>query len=280
MKNIVSKASLLLSILFVSILLSGCNDEDNHRVITTSSPTVGQRAVITTENIDSILATSVSGVDKIASLVDGLVEQLPTVRTRSRGLSDLDITTRECAEGGDISVDKVTTSGATLSFTQCQEQGYLLNGTVVIDSDGTRYDATFDNFTAIDSQNSVTLIAATAHIVGDDYTFFIADGSVIAEGNAIAVQNFKLEKIGQEATVNGSLLSACVGAWIDVFTEEPLLYDTNDNLIGGELYITGDSSNISVLINPDGSVKVLYNGSLYQNYAGVDQLPQYEEYCQ
>ena len=270
-----------MGIISMGILASGCNDDVNHQVITNSTPVVEQqRAVITAENIDPILAISSKGMEKIPSLVDGLVEKLPSVGMRSRGLSDIDITTRECAGGGDVSVDKVTTSGATLSFTQCQEQGYLLNGIVVVENDGSpSYDATFKNFTATNNQESITLGDAAAHIEGDDYTLVISAGSATIEGNAIEVQNFTLQKRGEEATVNGALMSACVGAWIDIVTEEPLLYDTNDNIIGGNLYITGDSSNISILINPDGSLKVLHNGALYQNYANVDELPQYNEFC-
>lgn len=273
------KMGLLVSVVFLSILSSGCNDNKSND-ISPAPPIEEKRATITTDNIDAILATSVSGVDKIASLVDGLVEKLPIVKLRNRGILNIDLTTRDCADSGSISVDRVTTSGGTLNFSECQENGYLLNGAVTIDTDGTYYDATFKDFSASDNTNSITLADAAAHIVGDDYNFFIATGVATVNGNPIEVRNFTLEKTGQQATVNGSLKNGCVGAWIDITTEKPLQYDENNNLIGGQLYIIGDNSDISILINEDGSVTVLLNGSLYQNYSSVDELPQYSEYCQ
>ncbi|SFV56805.1 hypothetical protein MNB_SV-6-288 [hydrothermal vent metagenome] len=278
MKRVLGKVGLQAVVVLSSILLSGCNSSSSN-VAQNTNPIGEERATITSDNVDVILATSVSGIDKLASLVDGVVEQLPTFSSKNRSITDIDITTKDCENGGDISVDKLTTSGATLNFTECREKGYLLNGIVVVDSDGDSYDATFKNFNAANSVDDITLTDATAHIVGEDYNFFIATGNATVKGNPIEVQNFTIDKKDRKANTNGSLKSGCVGAWIDIATTESLQYDESDNLTDGQLLVTGNSSDISVSINQDGSVTVLLNGSLYKEYDSVDSLPQYSEYC-
>lgn len=280
MISIKKQISLLLSATLMNMFLGGCSgDNNNNVVINPTPPTTDQKVVITADNIDAILATSVSGVDKISNLVDGLIDKLPSVRSKNRGLLDIDITTRDCAEGGTISVDKVTTSGATLSFDQCLENNNLIDGEMKFNKDDTTYDATFSNFAVTTNGDTISLVTATAHIVENDYDLFIASGTATVKGTQIDVQNFTLQKTGQQATANGSIKSSCVGGWIDITTEKPLEYDANGVLIGGQLFITGDNSNITVIIKNDGSIMVLLNGELYKEYENVDQLPQFSEIC-
>jgi hypothetical protein len=243
------------------------------------APDVNQRVVITADNIDAILATSVSGIDKIATLVDGIVDKLPDARSRNRSLLDIDLTTRDCADGGSVSVDTATISGTTLSFNQCAENNNLINGVAEINKDNNTYDAKFFDFSVTTKGDTINLVSADAHIVGDDYNFFISEGSAIVKGTDIKVQNFTLVKVGQLATANGAVMNSCIGGWIDITTEENLQYDANDKLIGGRLYIAGKNSNINVLIHNDGSITVLLNGELYKEYENVDQLPQFSETC-
>ena len=278
MTNVKRSIGSFLSVALVGMFLGGCGSSSN-TVVVNPVPDTNQRIMITTDNIDAILATSVSGIDKLANLVDGVVDKLPTVKSKSRSLLDIDLATRDCAVSGSITVDKVTTSGATLSFNQCQEDNSLLDGVAAIDKSGDTYDASFTNFSVTTKGDTVNLVSATAHIVGNDYEFFIASGSATVDGAQLEVQNFTLKKTGQEAIANGALFSSCIGGWIDVSTQKPLLYDTNGQLVGGELLISGNNSTINVTVNSDGSIVVHLNGELYKNYASVDDLPQFSELC-
>ena len=291
-------ASLLLGAGIVSLMMVGCGTDGASDVGTVEPPAAGDLITINATNADKVLASSIGGIGKIAGMIDDLVDSLPELGIAdskiaqassgtnidgSMAVSDdtlaITLVSRDCADGGSISVDGVSTSGGSVTFNHCQERGIVLDGSAEISVSGGTYSARFTDVNAGFSTGSLYLSDAGFTDSGDSFDFAIASGTATVQGIKIKVKNFALNKLFSDVVVNSSIKTDCMGGWVDVATTVPLVFDSSDLLVGGTLTITGNNSNMLVSVNADGTINAYLNDVLYANYNSAADLPQYNAVC-
>ena len=294
LKNIKKSAFLALGIGVVSLVMVGCGGTNGASDVgTVPGPGAGDKVTITAANADKVLASTVGGIGKIAGLIEDLADNLPSLsKTKTdyavatsgesvsaQGKLSLTLASRECADGGSIKVNSLSTTGGSVTFDSCHEGGIILDGTAEISVSGGNYDIAFTNTNATFSTGTLNLSEAGASISNGQFDFRIASGSANVQGIEIELKNFRLVKDASGNTVSGSIKTACIRGWVDVSTTEPLRYNASKVLVGGKLLIEGNSSSMLVEVNADGSVDVSLNGSPYASYPSSSDLPQYNAVC-
>ncbi len=291
-------ASLLLGAGIVSLMMVGCGTDGASDVGTVEPPAAGDLITINATNADKVLASSIGGIGKIAGMIDDLVDSLPELGIAdskiaqapsgtnidgSMAVSDdtlaITLVSRDCADGGSISVDGVSTSGGSVTFNHCQERGIVLDGSAEISVSGGTYSARFTDVNAGFSTGSLYLSDAGFTDSGDSFDFAIASGEANIQGIQIELKNFSLNKNFSNVIVNSWIKTDCMGGWVDVATTVPLVFDSSDLLVGGTLTITGNNSNMLVSVNADGTINAYLNDVLYANYNSAADLPQYNAVC-
>jgi|GEM_PF-1782277 len=291
-------ASLLLGAGIVSLMMVGCGTDGASDVGIVPPPDAGELVTINDANADKVLASSVGGLGKIAGMIDGLVDRLPELgMTDSRiaqassgvnidgtmAVSDdtlaITLVSRDCADGGSISVNSVNTTGGSVTFNHCQERGIVLDGSAEISVSGGTYSARFTDVTAVFSTGTLYLSDAGFTDYDNSFDFAIASGAANIQGIQIELKNFALNKHFSNVVVNSSIKTDCMGGWVDVATTVPLAFDSSELLAGGTLTVTGNSSDMLISVNADGTINVYLNGALYANYSSATDLPQYNAVC-
>jgi len=291
-------ASLLLGAGIVSLMMVGCGTDGASDVGTVEPPAAGDLITINATNADKVLASSIGGIGKIAGMIDDLVDSLPELGIADSKIAQassgtnidgsmavshdtlaITLVSRDCADGGSISVDGVSTSGGSVTFNHCQERGIVLDGSAEISVSGGTYSARFTDVNAGFSTGSLYLSDAGFTDSGDSFDFAIASGTATVQGIKIKVKNFALNKLFSDVVVNSSIKTDCMGGWVDVATTVPLVFDSSDLLVGGTLTITGNNSNMLVSVNADGTINAYLNDVLYANYNSAVDLPQYNAVC-
>ena len=291
LRNFRKSAALVLGAGIVSLMMTGCGGTDGASGIGPVAPPVaGELVTIDAANADKVLASTVGGIGKIAGMIDGVVDNLPGLGTTDSKIAStsavasdtlaLSLVSRECSDGGSISVDGVSTSGGSVTFKDCQERGVLLNGSAKVSVVGGSYDIEFTDFGAVFSTGTLYLSSAGATVDGSYFAFAIASGTATVQGIEVEIKNFTLSRDGSGTVINSSIRTDCMGGWVDVATTIPLAFDGSDLLIGGEFSITGSTpTSMRVTVIADGSVNVLVNDVLYANYSSAADLPQYNAVC-
>ena len=296
--NFKRNASLLLSAGIVSLMMVGCGTDGASDVGTVPPPAAGDLITIDGTNADKVLASSIGGIGKIAGMIDALVDSLPelgigdskiaqassgvnidSAKAVSHDTLAITLVSRDCTDGGSISVDGVTASGGSVTFNHCQERGITLDGSAEVSVSGGTYSARFTDLNAVFSTGSLYLSDAGFTDSGDSFDFAIASGEANVQGIQIELKNFLLNKNFSNIIVNSSIKTDCMGGWVDVATMAPLVFDSSDLLVGGTLTITGNSSDMLISVNADGTINVYLNGILYSNYNSAVDLPQYGAVC-
>jgi len=291
-------ASLLLGAGIMSVVMVGCGTDGASDVGTVVPPVASEMVTINEGNADKVLASSVGGIGKLAGMIDDLVEDLPGVGMTDSGIAQtssganidgnvavatdavsLTLVSRDCADGGSISVNSVNTTGGSVTFNHCQERGVVLDGSAEISASGGTYAARFTDVTAVFSTGTLYLSDAGFTDYDNSFDFAIESGTATIQGIQIEIKNFKLNKNFSNVAVSSSIKTDCMGGWVDVATTVPLVFDGSDLLIGGALTITGNSSNMQVSVNADETINVYLNDLLYGNYSSAADLPQYNAVC-
>lgn len=291
-------ASLLLGAGVMSLMMVGCGTDGAADVGTVQPPAVSDKVTIGPANADKVLASSVGGIGKLAGMVDGILDNLPGLGTTDSKIAQaasgtnidgtmavssdalaLDLVSRDCSDGGSISVDGVSTSGGSVSFNHCQERGVILDGAAEVSYGGGSYSIRFTDLSAGFSTGTLYLSDAGATVSGSNMEFVIASGTANVQGMQIEVKNFALNKVGSGVTANGSVRTDCMGGWVDVTTVTPLAFNSSELLVGGALTVTGNGTDMQITIKADGSVEVLLNGAGYATYDSAADLPQYNAVC-
>ncbi len=291
-------ASLLLGAGIVSLMMVGCGTDGASDVGTVEPPAAGDLITINATNADKVLASSIGGIGKIAGMIDDLVDSLPELGIADSKIAQassgtnidgsmavshdtlaITLVSRDCADGGSISVDGVSTSGGSVTFNHCQERGIVLDGSAEISVSGGTYSARFTDVNAGFSTGSLYLSDAGFTDSGDSFDFAIASGEANIQGIQIELKNFSLNKNFSNVIVNSWIKTDCMGGWVDVATTVPLVFDSSDLLVGGTLTITGNNSNMLVSVNADGTINAYLNDVLYANYNSAVDLPQYNAVC-
>ena len=291
LKKMKNSAAVVLGAGIVSLMMAGCGTGGASDVNPAPGPNPGDRVTITAANADKVLASSVGGVGKIATLINDLVDNLPGITSAgtssyaiaSSGESSavpgkvaLSLVSRDCAEGGSV---EVGLSG-DVTFKHCQERGILIDGKADVSISGSSdYDIEFTNVNVAFNTGTLYLGSAGASVHGGNVDFVIASGNATVQGINIEVKNLELARDASGTFVNGSIKTACMGGWVDVQTTDRLRFNGSDVLVGGKLLITGNGSSMLMEVNADGSVDVSLNGAPYANYPSASDLPQYNAVC-
>ena len=282
-------ASLLLSAGVMSLVMVGCGSDGASGVGTVPPPAVSDKVTINASNADKVLASSVGGIGKIAGMIDGIVDNLPGLGTTDSKIASttavssnalaFSLVSKDCSDGGSISVDGVSTSGGSVTFNDCHERGVILNGSAEVSYGSGSYSIGFTDLNAEFSTGALYLSDAGATVSGSNVDFVIASGAATVQGMQIEVKNFTLSKVGSGVTVDGSIKTDCMGGWVDVATTVPLAFNSSELLVGGTLTITGNSSDMLISVNADGTINAYLNGTIYANYNSAADLPQYNAVC-
>lgn len=291
-------ASLFLGAGIMSLVLVGCGTDGASDVGTVVPPVASEMVTINEANADKVLASSVGGIGKLAGMIDDLVEDLPGVGMTDSKIAHsasganidgtmavatdavaLTLVSRDCADGGSISVDGVSASGGSVKFNHCQERGIILDGSAEVSVSGGTYAARFTDLTAVFSTGTLYLSDAGFTDYDNSFDFAIESGTATIQGIQIEIKNFKLNKNFSNIVVSSSIKTDCMGGWVDVATTVPLVFDDSDLLIGGALAVVGNNSDMQVSVNADGTINVYLNGLLYANYSSAADLPQYNAVC-
>ncbi len=288
---------LLLSAGVASLLMVGCGTDGASDVGTVAPPANGDKVIITGTNADQVLASTVGGIGKISRMLNGIVDDLPGQGTTIPKIAEaapgidngmaisgenisLSLASRDCSEGGSISVSGVSINGGSVKFNHCQERGVVLDGSAEVSISSGSYSARFTDLDAGFSTGSLHLSDAGVTVSGSNFDFAIASGSANIQGTSIEVKNFALNKQGSGVIVNSSIKAGCVGGWVDVTTTTPLTFNSSELFVGGALTIAGNNSDMQLMVNADGSMNAQLNGQSYANYGSASELPQYSTVCQ
>ena len=301
LNHLKKSTALLLGAGALSLMMSGCGSDGASGV---KSVAGGSQMVITEQNADKVLASTVGSVGALADagkeLVDRLMDTLNIGKTvggnsiASSGesktvpgnvaysLDDLPLSS-SCPDGGSVDVKKRSTS-ATVTFDQCVVHGSTVNGKVevsvnVVDRSG---ELTLTNVNVQSNTSSISLSNAGITIEGKSkYELAIGSGSVNRSDVSVDVTNLNIAKSGGGIAVNGQIKTSCMDGYVDLATLAPLTFSGVDLLTGGSISINGaGNSNINLSVNPDGSVDATLNGASYEAYDSALDFPRYSDVCQ
>ena len=287
----------------LSLVIAGCGTDGASDVNPVPPPAPNELVLITAANADQVIASSVGGIGKLVKMANELVDKIDEIavsgesdrvaqapseanRDGSTAVSSdniaLSIVSKDCPDGGSVSVDGVTTEGAKVYFHECSDKGVTLNGNVSLGGGGGDYNARFTDFSAAFSTGTLFLSDAGLTVAKHRFELAIAIGSAMVQGIDIGVTNFYVNKNDNGTIVNGAIATGCICCkWIDVATSAPLAFKSKSEfLIGGAINLSGKENTIlNVVINPDESVDTTLNGTHYATYANTTELPQYNDVC-
>jgi hypothetical protein len=182
-----------------------------------------------------------------------------------------------CTNGGSI-----TYSDTGMIFSNCNEAGLTMDGTVTVSGNETAGTMTLSNFTmTLDGEIvfyesltfSFTLNAAleinSMSITMDGYT------SIFGERTDYKNYTFTMTMDNLNAitfSINGLIKTDCLGGWIEIRTTENIQINYIDPCpTTGQIVIGGNASSITIDFNSDGSVNV--SGSVTDYYPSCESLP-------
>ena len=281
----------LFSIAALSFSITGCGGGGGNSI---STPLESERVVIDENNNEQVLKTVFNvievganptlplaksvGETSVATSVltqpAALKEIQSAVLVRSEAVANEPII---CTDGGFI-----TYTNTGMIFSDCNESGIVMDGTVTISGNDTAASMTLSNFTmTLDSEiifyesltYSFTLNAEyeidTMSIVMDGYTTIFGERTdyqnytFTMSMDSLSVINF---------SVNGFIKTDCLGAWIEIRTTENIqINDIDPCPTAGQIIIGGNDSSITIDFNSNGSVDV--SGSVTDSYASCDDIP-------
>lgn len=182
-----------------------------------------------------------------------------------------------CTDGGSI-----TPTDTGMIFSDCNESGIVMDGTVTVSGNETASTMTLSNFTmTLDSEiifyESLTYsftLNANNEINSMSITM---DGYTTIFGERTEYQNYTFTMNMNDLSVisfsvNGFIKTDCLGGWIEIRTVENIqINDAGFCPTAGQIVIGGNASSITVDFNTDGSVNV--SGSVTDYYYSCSSLP-------
>jgi len=182
-----------------------------------------------------------------------------------------------CTNGGTI-----TSTDTGMIFSNCNESGIIMDGTVTVSGNETAATMTLSNFTmTLDSETvfyeSLTYSFTSNANQGITSMSITMDGYTTIFGERTEYQNYTFTMNMNDLSaisfsVNGLIKTDCLGAWIEIKTIENIqINDIASCPTAGKVVIGGNASSITVDFNADGSVDV--SGSVNDHYSSCSSLP-------
>ncbi len=182
-----------------------------------------------------------------------------------------------CTDGGFI-----TLTDTGMIFSNCNESGMIMDGTVTASGNETAATMTLSNFTmTLDNEiafyESLTYSFTTNANYEINSMSITMDGYTNIFGERTEYQNYTFTMNMNDLSVisfsvNGLIKTDCLGAWIEIRTVENIqINDVDPCPTAGKIVINGNASGITVDFNADGSVNV--SGSVTDYYGSCLSLP-------
>lgn len=182
-----------------------------------------------------------------------------------------------CTDGGVINY---TDTG--MIFSNCNESGLIMDGTVTVSGNETAATMTLSNFTmTLDSEivfyESLTY-TFTLNAANEINSMSITmDGYTSIFGERTDYQNYTFTMNMNDLSVisfslNGFIKTDCLGGWIELKTIENIqINDMNTCPTAGQIVIGGNASSLTVDFNSDGSVDL--TGAVTKHYSNCSSIP-------
>jgi hypothetical protein len=300
LRDVRKRIAVLFSIVVLSFGVTGCGGGSSGD--STSTVPESNLIVITEENSEKVIETVFGSMDirdgfenvpllksvasaESAPMIKSIeAPTFKTVLSTSRNLNTIAVSgTEQCSEGGTYSYNGNETSG-TITFNNCIESGITINGSMSITSnnEGTSGTITFTNLSLIQDENNkivYTSVTATFNL-NDNYDTvdmsMTINGYVVVSGERTDFDNYKLtlamdSNYNTSITINGSVKSDCISGWVEIRTNEAMLWNAYDDCpSAGQIVIGGNASSLTIDFNVDGSVDV--SGSVSDHYNSCNDL--------
>lgn len=182
-----------------------------------------------------------------------------------------------CTDGGSI-----TTTDTGMIFSDCNQSGIIMDGTVTVSGNETAAKMTLSNFTMM-LDNEIVFYESLTYSFTTNANYEITsmsmtmDGYTNIFGERTDYQNYTFTMNMNDLraisfSVNGFIKTDCLGGWIEIKTVENIqINDVDPCPTAGKIVINGNASGITVDFNADGSVNV--SGSVTDYYSSCLALP-------
>ena len=282
----------LFGIVALSLSFTGCGGGGSSGV---SGPAESERVVLDENNSEQAITTLFNVIDlgfepalPLAKSTGETSSSSTNVLTQSVALEQLqsiaparnDVVVGEpivCTDGGFITY---TDTGAI--FSDCNESGLIMDGTVTVSGSETAATMTLLNFTISFDGEIVFYESLTySYTLNAEYEInsmsITMDGYTSIFGERTDYQNYTFSMNMNDLSVvsfsvNGFIKTDCLGAWIGLTTTQNIqINDIDPCPTAGQIIIDGNDSSITIDFNSDGSVDV--SGSVTDSYTSCEDVP-------
>jgi hypothetical protein len=289
LKDVKKGIAILFSIAVLSFSITGCGGGGSGG---DSAPAESEHVVIDENNINLVTGTVFDAIGvgvnapilPLASTAAAtsaprvkVLEQPAAVKQVLSTSQNLSILAEgdpiDCTNGGFYSY-----SGSEITFSDCNESGIIIDGTVSVSSDSTSATMTFTNFSITQGSDIIFYESMTFAYTLDLSSMSITmDGYTSIFGERTDYQNYTFSiaiNSNDDVTyaINGFIKTDCLGGWIEIRTTEDIqVIFPNDCPTAGQIVISGNASELTVDFNTDGSIDV--SGSATEHYDSCYSLP-------
>jgi len=187
-----------------------------------------------------------------------------------------------CTDGGFI-----TYNDTEIIFSDCNESGMIIDGTVAVSGDETSATMTFTNFSITMGSDIVFYESMTySYTLNAEYEIIsmsiTMDGYTCIFGERTDYQNY-IFSISWDSSytvttysINGFIKTDCLGGWIEITTTEDIQKNLSEPCpTAGQIVISGNASSITIDFNPYGmgGVNVTVSGSATEYYDSCLNVP-------
>ncbi|HIP18713.1 MAG TPA: hypothetical protein EYG78_05185 [Sulfurovum sp.] len=245
---------------------------------------------ITEENADTVISSTVQSISGIMEVGDitqsndsSNIVKATTHLSKLGNIASANMEpgtlaesgTEQCSDGGSVSYNGNETSGGTVTFSQCEEYGTTINGTMTISINGAETTTIMTNFSVKTSYAEVYYSNATMDLNTNTYDMSVtATGYTIEDGDRYDFENYSLTKSGNSYTFSGLIKTDCMGGWVEIKTNKALVMTEYSCPTAGEIVSVGNNSELKMVFNADMSVDISVNGNLYNTYSDCEELPE------
>jgi hypothetical protein len=182
-----------------------------------------------------------------------------------------------CTDGGSI-----TPTDTGMIFSNCNESGMIMDGTVTVSGSETAPTMTLSNFT-MTLDNETVFYESLSYSFTSNANYEITsmsitmDGYTTIFGERTEYQNYTFTMNMNDLnlisfSVNGFIKTDCLGGWIEIKTTQNIqINDIAYCPTAGQVVINGNASSITVDFNADGSVDL--SGSVNDHYNSCSSIP-------
>ena len=295
LKDVKKGIAVLFGIAVLGFSVTGCGGGGGSSSV--STPLESEHVVIDGTNSEKVLSTVFNVIDVgfeptiplLAKSAGETSVSTTTVLTQPAALKQLQsvaLVRSEAVVGKPVSCTDggfVTPTDTGMIFSDCNESGLILNGTMTASEDVTGGAMTLSNFTMTfpDGEfvfyESLTFsFTLNADIISN--ISITMDGNTSIFGERADYQNYTFTMSIDDLSaitfsINGFIKTDCLGGWIEIRTTENIqINDVDPCPTAGQIVIGGNASSITVDFNSDGSVNV--SGSVTDYYDSCLAVPE------